>query len=105
MLIGPRPDRPRSLFLFAQEGGRWLATLGGYGPDHRPPADPEAWAAFAATVAPPAVRDAIAAAEPLGDIVTHRFPASVRRRYDRLPDGLAVCGDALCVFNPVYGRA
>ena len=84
-------------------GGRALAaTLAGYGA-HHPPADPEAWAAFAATVAPPAVRDAIATAEPLGDIVTHRFPASVRRRYDRLPDGLVVCGDALCVFNPVYG--
>ena len=55
ILIGAVPDRPRTLFLFAQEGGRWILSLGGYGAEHRPPADPDGFAAFAATVAPPDV--------------------------------------------------
>lgn len=91
---------------FPVEGGRYLVTAGGCHGDH-PPSDEAGFAAFVEGIPPGDVACVMRNSEPLTPLVTHRFPSSQRRHFEKvrrhLP-GFVAIGDAVCSFNPIYGQ-
>ncbi|GAB7066509.1 FAD-dependent monooxygenase [Mycolicibacterium hodleri] len=100
------PGRPHGFVMFRAEGERWILGAGTLG-SVDPPTTQAEIVDFGADWAPPHALAAARAAEPLGEVCMHRFPANRWRRYDRMartPEGLLVLGDAVSSFNPIYGQ-
>ncbi|WP_371580558.1 FAD-dependent oxidoreductase [Streptomyces sp. NBC_01314] len=102
-----QPGPGRSAFLVPIEDGRWIVTLSGTRGGEPSPGNDDFVRYARRELRHPIIGELIAGAEPLGDVAFTRSTANRRWFYERMsrwPENFAVVGDALAVYNPVYGH-
>ena len=82
-LILPTPNGKRGGAMLAQEADRWMVTLAGHF-GQEAPQELDGFIEFSRTLPAPYIYDVIKDAEPVSEPELMRFPASRRRRYDKL---------------------
>ncbi|CAL8461958.1 g1489 [Coccomyxa elongata] len=103
--IRPHAPNTRGGLVQKIENGLLVCCVWGYSGDH-PPRDEQGFQDFAASVEKPDVHEIIKDAEPVTSPVAYAGMTNLRRLYEdiKMPAGLAVVGDSLAGFNPVYGQ-
>ena len=100
------PSGKRLGVLFPVEDDQWIVTLGGFFNDQAP-TDDAGFLAFAESFATDDIAEVLRVTDPLTEIVTHKLVSSRRRSVQKLsapPAGLALLGDTVASFNPIYGQ-